>query len=143
MSGLEFMQGILDGDISQPPLSAGMNYHLAEVSPGLAVFHGCPDFQQTNPMGAVHGGWYGTLLDSAMSCAVMTVTPKGSVYTTLEFKVNIMRALPLGREVSAEGVVAHGGRSTGIATGEIRDLETGKLYANGTATCIIMDMSAS
>jgi len=28
-----------------------------------------------------------------MACAVMTTVPKGSVYTTLEYKINIVRAI--------------------------------------------------
>jgi uncharacterized protein (TIGR00369 family) len=69
----------------------------------------------------VHGGWYGTLLDSCMGCAVMTALPRGRVYTTLEYKVNLLRAIPLGTEVIATGTVTHAGRSTAVASGEIRD----------------------
>jgi uncharacterized protein (TIGR00369 family) len=72
-----------------------------------------------------------------MACAVMTKVPKGSIYTTLEYKVNICRALPTGAEILATGTVSHAGRSTGIASGEIRDAE-GKLYATGSTTCLIM-----
>ena len=88
-------------------------------------------------MGGVHGGWYGTLLDSCMSCAVMTMVPKGSVYTTLEYKVNLTRAIPLGTEIHATGLCDHAGRTTAVARGEIRDAN-GRLYATGTATCLIM-----
>ena len=46
------------------------------------VFRGAPRFAFANPMGTVHGGWYGTLLDSAMACAVMTTRlPRGASYT--------------------------------------------------------------
>ncbi len=143
MSGLEFMQGILDGTIPRPPISVGLNYRLAEVEPGRIVFRGTPTFDHTNPLGTVHGGWYGTLLDSAMACAVMTMVPKGSVYTTLEYKINITRGIPLDREVITTGEVDHSGRSTGVAHGEIRDAETNKLYATGSTTCIIMNMTGA
>ena len=66
------------------------------VNSGRIVFRGALEFDSLNPMAAVHGGWYGTLLDSAMACAVMTKVPKGSVYTTLEYKVNLVRPVPLG-----------------------------------------------
>jgi acyl-coenzyme A thioesterase PaaI-like protein len=49
-----------------------MNFRLAEVAHGRAVFRGAPLFDHMNPLGGVHGGWYGTLLDSCMGCAVMT-----------------------------------------------------------------------
>ena len=137
MSGLEFMRGVLDGKISGPPISAVLNYHLDKVDEGRVVFRGTPTFEAMNPMGTVHGGWYGTLLDSCMACAVMTVVPKGALYTTLEYKVNITRAIPLGMEIVAQGLVQHAGRSTGVASGEIRGAEDGKVYATGSTTCMI------
>lgn len=140
MSGLDFMQAMRDGKISRPPISALMNYTLDTVQAGKVVFRGVPEFQHTNPAGGVHGGWYGTLLDSCMSCAVMTVTPKGSVYTTLEYKVNLTGAIPVGSEIIATGTIDHAGRSTGVAHGEIRDAKSGKLYATGSTTCLIMQM---
>ncbi|MEM8978640.1 MAG: PaaI family thioesterase [Pseudomonadota bacterium] len=138
ISGLEFMQRVLSGEISQPPIGGVLNYRAVEVSEGHVVFRGTPEFAHTNPLGTVHGGWYGTLLDSAMACAVMTTVPKGSIYTTLEYKINISRALPIGMEIDAVGMVQHAGRSTGIAVGEIRGREDGKLYATGSTTCLIM-----
>lgn len=138
MSGLEFMQAILDGALPHPPIGETLGYRLDAVEDGRAVFRGAPGFGAMNPMGTVHGGWYGTLLDSAMACAVMTKVPRGSVYTTLEYKVNITRAIPEGCEIVAEGVVSHAGRSTGVAEGTIRDAATGRLYATGSTTCIIM-----
>lgn len=140
MSGLEFMQAMRDGQVSRPPISDLMNYTLESVEAGKVVFRGKPAFAHTNPAGGVHGGWYGTLLDSCMSCAVMTMTPKGSVYTTLEYKVNLTGAIPVGAEILATGIIDHAGRSTGVAHGEIRDANTGKLYATGSATCLIMKL---
>jgi uncharacterized protein (TIGR00369 family) len=141
MSGLEFMQGILEGTVPGPPIGQAMGYGLHAVEEGRVVFRGIPEFEMTNPMGTVHGGWYGTLLDSAMACAVMTRVPKGSAYTTLEYKVNIIRSIPLGLEVDCIGVADHAGRSTGVAHGEIRGVRDGKLYATGSTTCIVMKMT--
>ncbi|THH37360.1 PaaI family thioesterase [Aliishimia ponticola] len=138
MSGLEFMQAVLAGEIPGPPIGQTLGYELLSVEEGRAVFRGAPSFEKTNPMGTVHGGWYGTLLDSAMACAVMTRVPKGSVYTTLEYKVNILRPIPLGMMIDCVGTTDHVGRSTGVAHGEIRGVEDGKLYATGSTTCIVM-----
>ncbi|WP_298497395.1 PaaI family thioesterase [uncultured Maritimibacter sp.] len=140
VSGLEFMQKMLAGDFAGPPISALMNYECVEVAPGRVVFRGSPKFEFCNPIGTVHGGWYGTLLDSCMACAVMTTVPKGSSYTTLEYKINIVRAIPLGTEVEAIGTIQHGGRSTGVANGEIRGVADGRLYATGSTTCIVMSL---
>lgn len=143
MSGLEFMQGILDGTVPGPPIGDTMGYALHHVEDGKVTFRGTPEFKTTNPMGTVHGGWYGTLLDSAMACAVMTKVPRGSVYTTLEYKINITRPIPLGLEIECTGTVEHAGRSTGVASGALRGVADGKLYATGSTTCIIMKMASS
>ena len=139
MSGLAFMQAIRDGLLPQPPMARTLNYRLTEVSEGRVVFSGTPGFDHCNPLGTVHGGWYGTLLDSCMACAVQTHVPQGSFYTTLEYKVNLTRTIPLGTEVQAIGTVQHVGRTTGVATGELRGAADGRLYATGSTTCLIME----
>jgi uncharacterized protein (TIGR00369 family) len=141
MSGLEFMERMRDGAFPGPPIAETMDYRLHSVEEGRVAFRGAPGFKVTNPMGSVHGGWYGTLLDSAMACAVMTAVPKGSVYTTLEYKINITRAIPLDTEIECVGLVDHAGRSTAVAHGEIRGVADGKLFATGSTTCIVMDMT--
>lgn len=140
MSGLDFMQGILRGEIAGAPIAGALNFNLLEVEEGRVVFSGTPLFAALNPSGAVHGGWYGALLDSALGCAVMTNVPKGSVYTTLEYKVNITRAIPLETEAHCTAWTDHAGRSTSVAHGEIRGASDGKLYATGSTTCIIMNL---
>ncbi len=140
MSGLDFMCGIRDGTLPHPPIARLLNYRVDTVSEGKVIFRGTPQFDHVNPTGTVHGGWYGTLLDSCMACAVMTTVPQGSVYTTLEYKVNLTRTIPLGTEVLAIGTIDHAGRSTGVASGQIVDAQTGKLYATGSTTCIIMQI---
>lgn len=137
-SGLQFMQGVLEGRIASPAMMGTLNYRLHSVEEGRVVFRGAPDFAHSNPVGGVHGGWYGTLLDSCMACAVMTMVPQGQFYTTLEYRINITRALPLGTGIEAEGLIQHMGRSTGVARGEIRGVEDGRLYATGSTTCLIM-----
>ncbi|MGB3245855.1 MAG: PaaI family thioesterase [Sulfitobacter sp.] len=141
LSGLEFMQAILDGTNPGPPIGQTMGYSLHAVADGTVTFRGAPEFSVTNPMGTVHGGWYGTLLDSAMACAVMTRIPRGAIYTTLEYKINILRGIPLGMLIDCVGTIDHVGRSTGVAHGEIRGVEDGKLYATGSTTCIVMQIA--
>ena len=109
------------------------------IEPGHAVFQGRPQPRHYNPLGTVHGGWFATLLDSAVGCAVHSSLPAGKGYTTLELKVNIVRALtdqvPL---VRAEGTVVHGGRQVATAEGRLVGPD-GKLYAHATTTCLIFD----
>ena len=138
MSGLDFMLAVLNGRVAGPPIAEPMNYRLDTVEDGYVTFRGTPAFDSLNPMGTVHGGWSGTLLDSAMACAVMTKVPKGATYTTLEYRVNIIRPIPLEMEIVASGRVQHAGRSTGIADGEIRGAEDNRLSATGSTTCMIL-----
>ena len=141
MSGLEFMLAIKEGRLPGPPIGRTMGFWPTHVEDGKVIFTGAPGFEVMNPIGTVHGGWYGTVLDSCMACAIQTKVPKGSTYTTLEYKVNIIRPIPMDMAVNAIGTVHHAGRSTGIADGEIRGVEDGKLYATGSTTCIIMKMT--
>lgn len=140
MSGLEFMKKIENGELPIAPISNTLNYELNHVSLGRVIFRGSPRFNAMNPIGSVHGGWYGTLLDSAMACAIMTKVPKGSVYTTLEYKINIIKPIPIDMQIDAIGEVSHAGRSTGTAEGRIIGTKNKTLYATGSTTCIIIPL---
>lgn len=138
MSGREFMEGILAGRIAGAAIAGQLNFSVDSVGDGEVRFRGAPLFEHSNPLGVVHGGWYGTVLDSAMACAVITTLPAGVGQTTLEYKVNIIRPVPLATEVLAIGRVQHAGRSTAVAVGEIRGAQDNRLYATGSTTCIIL-----
>jgi uncharacterized protein (TIGR00369 family) len=137
-SGLEFLHKIVAGELPRPPLAALMNFDLVELEEGRAVFAVEPAEYHYNPIGVVHGGLAATLLDSAMGCAVHSTLPAGAGYTTLEIKVNYIRAMTseTGR-VRCEAKVIHVGGRTATAEGRLVD-EAGKLYAHGTTTCLIL-----
>lgn len=142
MSGLEFIQGIHAGRLPAPPIGKTLNYWLDEVEEGRVVFRSDPKFDAMNPIGSVHGGWFGTLLDSCMACAVQTTLPAGTGYTTLEYKINILRpVLPGSGEYLAIGEVDHAGRRTGVANGRLVHAETGKLFATGSTTCMALSLA--
>jgi len=138
--GLELLQGMLHGEIPYAPITRTLDFLLIEVSKGHAVFQGTPGPQHFNPMGTVHGGWFATLLDSALGCAVHSLMPAGRAYTTAELSVNIVRALtPKVGRVRAEGRIIHTGRQ--IATAEARLVgPDGTLYAHGKTTCLVFDL---
>ncbi len=138
LTGLEILQGMLTGDIPEPPIRAPMNFRLVRAEAGEVEFRGAPQAQHGNPAGATHGGWYGALLDSAMGCVVLSRLPAGSTYTTLEYKVNILRAAPTGMEMSVVGRAAHVGRRTGVADAQMHGVEDGKLYTMASTTCIVL-----
>ncbi|MCC7347997.1 MAG: PaaI family thioesterase [Variibacter sp.] len=128
---------IVDGTMPAPPIAETLGFRLVEVEKGRALFQGVPEFRHYNPIGVVHGGYAATLLDSAVGCAVHTTLARGEGYTTLELKINLVRAITkdTGR-LSAEGRIIHRGRTVGTADGTLRD-GAGKLYAHATTTCMI------
>ena len=110
---------------------------------GRAVFQGTPGPAHLNPMGTIHGGWYATLLDSALGCAVHTMMPAGRGYTTAELGVNLVRAIgPKAPRVRAEGKVIHCGRQLATAEGRLYGPD-GTLYAHATTTCLVFDLPAT
>lgn len=140
MSGLQVFEAIFAGDLPAPPIGETMDFIPIHMEEGVAVFQGKPMLRHYNPLGTVHGGWFCTLLDSAVGCAVHTTLPAGKGYTTLEIKVNMLRtltdAVPL---VRAEGKVIHAGRQVATAEGRIVGPD-GKVYAHATTTCMIFDL---
>jgi uncharacterized protein (TIGR00369 family) len=139
-SGREILEAMMFGELPYPPMNETMNMTLLEVDNGRALFQGIPLPQHYNPLGTVHGGWFATLLDSALGCAVQTTLPAGRSYTTAELSINIVR--PASRKTGPLRAVAtliHGGRQIATAEARIED-EKGKLYAHATTTCFVFDV---
>jgi uncharacterized protein (TIGR00369 family) len=141
MPGAAFLRAIAERRLPPPPIATLMGFDIEEVGEGRVVFVVEPQECHYNPIGVVHGGLAATLLDSAMGCAVHTLLPQGRAYTTLELKVNFVRALKrdTGR-VRAIGKVIHFGRKVATADGTIID-GAGKLFAHGSTTCLLGDAS--
>ena len=138
LTPIEHLRAIRDGRIPDPPIARLLGMRLAMVDDGAAAFELTPAEQHYNPIGVVHGGIAFTLLDSAMGCAVQTRCPAGKGYTTLELKVNLVRAITLQTGVlRARAQVVHLGSRTATAEGRLEDA-AGKLYAHGTSTCLIL-----
>jgi len=90
----------------------------------------------------VHGGWTATVMDSALGCAVFSVVKPGEAYTTIEFKLNLVRpVLPGMGEVFCEGKIVHRGRNIATSEAWLRD-GNGKLLAHGTETCAIFPIES-
>ena len=139
-SGMEFLQRIWSGELPSAPIGHTMNFIPVEGEPGRIVFQGTPGREHYNPIGSVHGGYFCTLLDSAVGCAVQSMLPKGMGYTTVELKVNLIRAMTdKTGPVRAEGKVIQVGSRVGIAEGRIIDAD-GKLYAHATTTCLVFPL---
>ncbi|MEM6678060.1 MAG: PaaI family thioesterase [Pseudomonadota bacterium] len=143
MSGLDFISGIAEGRLPSPPILQLMNARFIAAERGRVVIEATPEFRHYNPLGGVHGGWYGTLLDSVLACSVQTMLPKGRGYTTLEFRVNILRGATVDTgPLTAIGEIDHVGRRTGVSHARLVDA-SGKLYATGSTTCLVLELPTS
>ncbi|WP_062349499.1 PaaI family thioesterase [Herbidospora yilanensis] len=141
MSGLEFLQAMLDGKIAAPPIAGTLGFTMVKVEKGLALFEGETGEHQYNPMGTVHGGYFATLLDSALGCAIMTALPAGRAYTTVQLNVNMIRpAFAHTGPLRCEAKTLHVGRTTATAEGSLVGVNDGKLYAHGTTTCAVFPL---
>jgi uncharacterized protein (TIGR00369 family) len=137
LTGLEMIRAIIAGDLPAPPIAETLGFRLAEAEPGRAVFEGVPGPHLLNPLGAVHGGYALTLIDSACGCAVHTELDPGIGYTSVETKVNFTRPIAAdGGLVRCEGRVLSRGRQIATAEAQLRSAG-GKLLAHGTSTLIL------
>ena len=140
LNGLQQMQAMLRGELPYAAIAKTLDFLIVDVGDGMAVFQGTPSAEHLNPMGTVHGGWFATLLDSALGCAVNTRMERGRGYTTAELGINLVKAItPQVQRVRAEGRVIHCGRQ--LATAEARLVGAdGTLYAHATTTCLVFDL---
>ena len=93
--------------------------------------------RHSNPMGTIHGGIICDLADAAMGMAFFSTLEPGESFTTLELKVNYIRAMTdRTGPVRAEGKTISVGNQTAVAEGRLTD-SAGKLLAFATTTCLV------
>lgn len=141
MTGLEFMQAMLDGRIPAPPITRAMGFLVTKVEKGYAQAEAIPSFDYYNPIGTVHGGYSATLLDTVLGCSVHTMLEKGQGYTTLEFKISFIKAITKDTgPIRAEGQVMSCGRRAATAEAHLKDAN-GRLLAHATTTCLVFEIA--
>ena len=139
MAGIDFLRAMRDGALDQCSFQQTTDYKLIEVEEGRVVFEGRPGEYLLNPLGAVHGGFFAGMLDSALGCAIHSRLHAGHTYTTLEFKLNMVRPLPSdGSVIRAIGEIVHPGRKIATSEARLEDINQ-KLYAHGTCSCMIFN----
>ena len=141
MTGLELMRGVVEGRLPGAPIAALMNMRGVAADPGTVTFEGTPGPEHYNPLGTVHGGYAATLLDSAMGCAVHTMLPAGTGFTSIDINITFVRAITAATgPVTARGEVINAGRRVATVRGTLTDA-AGKVLAHGTSSCLIMALS--
>lgn len=139
-TGLQMLQGMMRGELPYPHIADTLDYALIAVEAGRVTFQGTPQVRHYNPMGTAHGGWYATLLDSALWCAIQSTLPAGRSHTTVELTMNIVRAATAtAGPLRAVGSVLHAGRQLATAEGKLMG-QDGKLYAHATTTCLVFEL---
>ena len=140
LDGLGLMKGIMDGRFPAPPIAKVLGFQVAEVERGRVVFTYTPVFDHYNPLGSVHGGVAATLLDSVMGCCIHSTLKAGFGFTTVEIKVNYVRAMTdKTGPVRAEGKVINVGSRIATSEGRLVDA-AGRLLAHGTTTCLVFPL---
>jgi uncharacterized protein (TIGR00369 family) len=136
LSGLEFLRTAADG--VAPPIASTLGFEFAAVDEGRVEFTLQPAEYHYNPIGSVHGSVYAALLDSACGCAVHSMLPAGTGYTSLDLTIKFLRAIRVDTGVvRCVGTVRHLGRRTALAEASIVDAQD-TLYATATSSCVIL-----
>jgi uncharacterized protein (TIGR00369 family) len=140
MPGVDYLRAMVAGELPPPPIAGLMEFDLIEAEVGRVVFTCRPDESAYNPIGAIHGGLVCTLLDSVAGCALHSALPQGKGYTSVEIKVNYLKAVRLTSGLlTATGTVVKSGARVGFTEGAVTD-ESGALVATATSTLLIFDL---
>ena len=139
MTGLEYLNRVVDGRIEHPSMAHTLGFRLTEVEAGRAVISGETSADYCNPNGSIHGSWAAAVLDSCMGSSVHSMLPAGVGFTVVEFKIDFVRPITVDTgTVEAEGKVVNVGKRVGIADGILRDAKD-RTLARGTTTCLIFN----
>lgn len=140
ISGLAYFEAIQDGKLPGPPILNTLDFKLEQIEEGKAVFSFKPQEFHYNPIGTVHGGVISTILDSAMGCSIHSLLKAGTGYTTLELKVNFLKAITIKTGLlRAVGKVIHSGNRTALVEAQLID-SSNTIYAHGVSTCMIFNI---
>ena len=120
--------------LPSPPVGRLIGFALKSVEPGHAIFEMEAEERHHNPMGTLHGGIYCDLADAAMGFAYASTLVEGETFTTIELKINFLRAVRKAT-LTAEARVVKAGSTLGYVECEVKD-QTGKLVAKAACTCM-------
>jgi uncharacterized protein (TIGR00369 family) len=140
MAGIDYIRAMVDGILPPPPIAGLMEFDMVAADPGRVVFTCRPDESVFNPIGVIHGGLVCTLLDSVAGCALHSTLPQGKGYTSMEIKVNYLKAVRLSSGVlTATGTVVKSGSRVGFTEGVVTDAD-GAVLATATSTLLVFDL---
>jgi uncharacterized protein (TIGR00369 family) len=140
MPGIDYLKAMIARELPPPPMARLMQFDLVDVAPGKVVFTCEPDASMYNPNGAIHGGLVCTVLDSVAGLALHSTLPAGKGYTSIEIKVNYLKAVRLNAgPLTATGTVVKSGSRVGFTEGVVTDA-SGAIVATATSTLLVFDL---
>lgn len=137
MTGLELMQAMINGKLPRPPMAETIPMVGVSAEIGKVTFEVKADARHLNTMGGVHGGFIASVLDTVTGCAIHTTLEANIAYSTIDLNVKMLRPIPLDAPLIAEGLIINKSKRLGVSEGTIKDND-GKIYAYGSATCMIL-----
>jgi uncharacterized protein (TIGR00369 family) len=137
---LEQGQKVLRGEQTPPPIARLLGFVMKSLEPGHAVFEMEVDDRHHNPMGTLHGGVYCDLADAAMGYAYAATLGEGETFTTVELKINYLRAVRKAT-LTAEARVVKAGSTVGYVECDVKD-QTGRLVARVASTCMKLKLES-
>ena len=134
MTILEMGRQMVRGEREPFPIARLLGLVLKAIEPGRAVFEMKADGRHHNPMGTLHGGVYADLADAAMGWAYAATLAEGESFTTVEMKINFLRAVRQAT-LTAEAQVVKAGSTIGYVECAVTD-DHGQLVAKASSTCL-------
>ena len=131
---LEVGRQMIRGERELFPVARLLGLVMKAIEPGRCVFELAADERHHNPLGTLHGGVYGDLADAAMGWAYAATLAEGDSFTTVEMKINFLRAVRQAT-LTAEAKVVKAGSTLGYVECEVKD-QDGRLVAKASSTCM-------
>lgn len=142
LDGRSFLEAIGRREVTLPPILEVLGITEGTLGDGWIEFTMTPQPFMLNLAGTVHGGVLATLIDSALTCALVTKLQKGVACTTIDLQMRFFRPARVSSErLTARADVLHHGTTLGTTTGSITDAR-GKTIVHATSSLAIAPAAA-
>lgn len=136
MDNLQKLLYVTEQNIASCSAASVIGYRVLEAEYGRVVVGLDQTGHLHNPMGTLHGGVISIIADAAMGYAFSTTLAEDELFTTVELKVNFLKAVK-NEAVCAESKIIKRGSKISLLECYVTD-ETGNLIAHATSTCTIL-----
>ena len=133
---IEAMHALVRGEAEPPPIAKLIGFQMRSVELGISVFELDTGPQHANPMGTLHGGVLGDLIDIACGTAMATSLEDSESFTSLDLSVKFLKPVWTTR-LRATATLVKRTRALGLLECEVTD-PSGSLVARGYSTCMVL-----